>query len=174
MIKALSIAGAALWLLASSLLTVSGSPAYAAEVAKNPQITLETIFAGEGPSPQPGDAVFVDYVAFLSDGTIYDESGPAEEVPEQVAHLIPAGTYLEVEGLIPGVRNALLQMQRGGQYRVHVPAELAYSDTPPEDSGVPPNENLVFEITLYDFMTIDEITQRAAEIREIMAQASSK
>jgi hypothetical protein len=51
--------------------------------------------------------------------------------------------------MIPGFTQALVKMQRGGKYKVLIPAELA---TATRQAGeIPANTDLTFEIELLDF-----------------------
>ena len=106
--------------------------------ARPDSVDVDVITAGEGPSPQAEDVVFVEYVGKLEDGTVFDQSPPRPEIPAQIADLIPEGAYLEMGGVVPGFRDALLQMQKGGHYTVTIPAELAYGANPPAGSPIPP------------------------------------
>jgi FKBP-type peptidyl-prolyl cis-trans isomerase FkpA len=139
--------------------------------SRPPSVSVETVVAGEGGYPQEGDAVFIDYVGMLDDGTVFDESSPLPaDIPEQIAHLIPEGTYMQLDGVVPGFREGLMQMQKGGRYIIEIPAELAYGATPPAGSPIPANADLTFNVTLHDFMTPEELEARSAEINAVMAQ----
>ncbi len=138
-------------------------------LARPASVDVDVVTAGEGPSPQEGDAVFVDYVGKLEDGTVFDQSPPRPEIPAEIAELIPQGSYMELGGVVPGFRDALMQMQKGGVYTVEIPAELAYGANPPAGSPIPPNADLIFEVTLHEFMTQEELQARAMQINQIMA-----
>ncbi|HSG54678.1 MAG TPA: FKBP-type peptidyl-prolyl cis-trans isomerase [Paracoccaceae bacterium] len=138
-------------------------------LARPASVDVDVVTAGEGPSPQEGDAVFVDYVGKLEDGTVFDQSPPRPEIPAEIAELIPQGSYMELGGVVPGFRDALMQMQKGGVYTVEIPAELAYGANPPAGSPIPPNSDLTFEVTLHEFMTQEELQARAMQINQIMA-----
>lgn len=143
-------------------------------LARPGTVDVDVITAGEGPSPTAEDVVFVDYVGKLEDGTVFDQSPPRPEIPAQIASLIPQGAYLEMGGVVPGFRDALLQMQKGGHYTVNIPAELAYGANPPAGSPIPANADLTFDITLHDFMTQEQLAERAAQINAIMAEAQGE
>lgn len=138
-------------------------------LARPATVDVDVVTAGEGPSPQEGDAVFVDYVGKLEDGTVFDQSPPRPEIPAEIAELIPQGSYMELGGVVPGFRDALMQMQKGGVYTVTIPAELAYGANPPAGSPIPPNADLTFEVTLHEFMTQEALQARAMQINQIMA-----
>ncbi|MFC3100314.1 FKBP-type peptidyl-prolyl cis-trans isomerase [Altererythrobacter lauratis] len=132
-------------------------------------VDVEVITAGTGPSPQETDAVFVEYVGKLADGTVFDQSPPRPEIPEAIADLIPEGSYMELQGVVPGFREAILQMQKGGKYKVEIPAALAYGANPPAGSPIPPNADLTFEVTLHEFLTQEQLQERVTQINTIMA-----
>jgi len=139
-------------------------------IARPASVDVETITAGTGATPAEGDAVFVDYVGKLEDGTVFDQSPPRGEIPEQIAHLIPQGTYMELGGVVPGFREALMQMQKGGRYTVTVPAEKAYGASPPPGSPIPANAALTFDVTLHEIMTPEQVQERLAQINAIAGQ----
>jgi FKBP-type peptidyl-prolyl cis-trans isomerase FkpA len=136
-------------------------------------VDVETVTAGTGESPKEDDAVFVDYVGKLEDGTVFDQSPPRPEIPAEIADLIPQGSYMELSGVVPGFREAILQMQKGGVYTVTIPAELAYGANPPAGSPIPPNADLTFDVTLHDFFTQEQLQERAMQINQVMAQAQA-
>lgn len=139
-------------------------------LARPASVDVETITAGTGENPKEDSAVFVDYVGKLEDGTVFDQSPPRGDIPEQIAHLIPQGSYMELGGVVPGFRDALLQMQKGGHYTVHIPAELAYGANPPAGSPVPPNADLTFDVTLHEIMSPAQVQERLAQINAITSQ----
>ncbi|TIX51302.1 FKBP-type peptidyl-prolyl cis-trans isomerase [Alteraurantiacibacter aquimixticola] len=139
-------------------------------VTRPDTVSVTTLTAGEGPTPQEGDAVFVDYVGTLEDGTEFDRSPPMGEIPEQIRDLIPQGSYMELDGVVPGFREGLLQMQKGGTYRVEIPSEMAYGPNPPPGSPIPANADLTFEVTLHEFMTQEQLQARADQINAVMAE----
>jgi FKBP-type peptidyl-prolyl cis-trans isomerase len=98
-------------------------------------LRVETLSPGSGPRPQTGDAVLVTYEGRLTNGTMFDSS--SSPVPMTVGELIP------------GFNEGLTLMNKGGRYRLHIPAALAYGA---EGAGgvVPPNADLIFDVTLVD------------------------
>ncbi|MDP3905805.1 FKBP-type peptidyl-prolyl cis-trans isomerase [Novosphingobium sp.] len=111
-------------------------------------IAIDTLKVGTGPSPTVNDVVLIKYKGTLPDGKVFDQQ-------EQAA--------FPVEGVIPGFTQALQKMQRGGKYKVEIPAALAYGDKAAGD--IPPNTDLTFEIELLDFKDRAEIeaAQRAMQ-----------
>jgi FKBP-type peptidyl-prolyl cis-trans isomerase FkpA len=134
-------------------------------------VSVETVTAGTGDNPQPDDVVFVHYTGRLADGTVFDES---QDLALPIEGILPAGTPLPLEGMVPGFREALVQMQRGGKYVVEIPAEKAYGETgrmnPQTGEGVPPNADLTFEIELVDFMPMAEAEERFLRLQQMMMQ----
>ena len=53
-------------------------------------------------------------------------------------------------GVIPGWTEALLQMKKGGSYRLWIPPELAYGPQGAGNGVIPPNSVLDFDVTLVD------------------------
>ena len=77
-------------------------------------VVIETLNAGNGPSPDATDNVRVFYVGRLSDDTIFDATDDPVVFP--------------VADLTPGLSEALTLMNTGGRYRVTIPSELAYGE----------------------------------------------
>ena len=80
--------------------------------------------------------VLIEYEGRLSDGTVFDSSagrGPTPMIAGQV---------------IPGFAQALTQMQKGGNYKIHIPSDLAYGPNPQPGSPIPPNADLDFDVTV--------------------------
>lgn len=130
-------------------------------------VSVEEKIAGTGANPTLDDVVFVNYVGQLTDGTVFDESPPAAWPVEGI---MPNGAPLPVANMIPGFRDALVQMQRGGSYRIEIPGELAYGDAPPPGSPITANADLVFDVEFVDFMPMAEAEQRFAALQQMVAQ----
>ena len=102
---------------------------------------------GEGPSPTATDTALVKYEGRLRDGTIFDAN---EQTP------MPVG------GVVPGFSEALQLMQKGGEYRIWIPSDLAYGEASPGEQ-IPPNSLLIFDVTLLDFISqaqMEELRQQ--------------
>jgi FKBP-type peptidyl-prolyl cis-trans isomerase FkpA len=132
-------------------------------------VTVDEIRAGTGENPKATDVVFVHYTGKLKDGTVFDQSQP---IPLPVQGILPEGTPLPLDRMVPGFREAALQMQRGGKYTVEIPADKAYGETgrvdPNTGEGVPPNSDLTFEIELVDFMPMAEVDRRFDVLQQRM------
>ena len=138
---------ALLLVLATPLTSVAAQDATPATPAATspvavPAITLETLRPGTGASPTQSDIVIVNYEGRLLDGAIFD-SNPRAPLP--------------VNGVIPGFSEGLQRMQKGGQYRLTIPAELGYGAVAP--GPIPANSTLVFTVELIDFGRPDQVRQ---------------
>ncbi len=134
-------------------------------------VSIDEVRAGTGDNPTAEDVVFVHYTGKLADGTVFDQSQP---LPLPVEGILPEGTPLPLQNMVPGFREAALQMQRGGKYTVEIPADKAYGAegrmNPQTGEGVPPNSDLTFEIELVDFMPMEEVEARFDRLQQMMMQ----
>ncbi|MEO7787866.1 MAG: FKBP-type peptidyl-prolyl cis-trans isomerase [Sphingomicrobium sp.] len=97
-------------------------------------VTVKTVAEGKGPPIGVNDGVIIEYTGRLKDGKVFDTTegrGPAPLLVGQV---------------VPGFSSALQRMQSGGRYQVHIPSKLAYGDSQPPGSPIPPNSDLEFDI----------------------------
>ena len=133
---------AALAILLATLVTAPALAQTSAPAASAPQIQLETLRAGTGGSPTDSDVVIVNYEGRLLDGSVFD-SNPRAPLP--------------VDGLIPGFTEGLKRMQKGGQYRLTIPAALGYGDQ--AQGPIPANSDLVFTVELIDFGPASTVRQ---------------
>lgn len=137
-------------------------------------VTVDVITEGTGGSPKADDVVFVNYVGKLEDGKEFDRSQDPQ-LPPQIKAMLPGGTPLPLAQMVPGFREAAVQMKKGGKYEVFIPAEKAYGAEgrldPQTGEGVPPNANITFEIELVDFMSMADAEQRFMAIQQMMMQA---
>ena len=134
-------------------------------------VSVEEVVAGTGENPKPTDVVFVRYTGKLEDGTVFDQS---QDAPWPLPGVMPEGAPLPLEGMVPGFREAAVQMQKGGKYEVWIPAVKAYGETgrtnPQTGEGIPPNADLTFEIELVDFMPMAEAESRFKQLQMAMMQ----
>lgn len=94
---------------------------------------------GTGAEVKASNTIQVDYTgAVAATGIVFQsskDSGQPVEFP--------------LSGVIPGWTQGIPGMKEGGTRRLLIPAELAYGATPPPGSGIPPNADLVFDVTLH-------------------------
>jgi FKBP-type peptidyl-prolyl cis-trans isomerase FkpA len=133
-------------------------------------LNVDTLVAGSGGMAKVGDVVFVKYKGSLAaDGTVFDES---REIPLPVEGVFPEGSPFPVEegATIPGFFNGLQQMQKGGKYKLFIPAEQAYGAEPPQGAPIPPNADLIFEIEVMDIMSREAFDRNLAILQQAMQQ----
>ena len=118
-----------------------------------PDIELTTITAGTGPSPTMDDVAMVKLKGELKNHKVFqpEASGP-----------------LALRGIVPGFSRALLRMQKGGKYRLMIPAKLGYGDQAPE--GIPANSDLYFDIDLLGFMNAEQYEQQQMMMQQMQQQ----
>ncbi|WOE75996.1 FKBP-type peptidyl-prolyl cis-trans isomerase [Alterisphingorhabdus coralli] len=126
-------------------------------------VKIITLADGEaGVSPSSGDIAAVSYVGQLLDGTVFDAN---EQAAFSLAGPNDPPTPPMFPTIIPGLREAMLTMEKGGRYRVIIPSDQAYGDQPKGD--IPANSDLQFEIELRDFRSMAELE---AEFRAMQQQ----
>ncbi|UIP06568.1 FKBP-type peptidyl-prolyl cis-trans isomerase [Erythrobacter sp. SDW2] len=133
-------------------------------------IDLDTITEGTGGTPKIGDVVFIKYVGKLPDGTEFDRSRPLPIPPG----IFPDGTpmLLEPGQQIEGFFQGLQQMEKGGKYKLEIPAALAYGETSPSPA-IPANSDLVFEVEMVDFMSRADADAKMAALEKAMQAAQA-
>ncbi|MBO7522169.1 MAG: FKBP-type peptidyl-prolyl cis-trans isomerase [Opitutales bacterium] len=93
---------------------------------------------GEKPMPTEESTVKVDYVGTLPDGREFDASakhgGPAE---------------FPLMGVVPGFREGLQKVGKGGMIQLYIPAELGYGNR--AMGIIPPGSPLIFIVDMIDF-----------------------
>jgi FKBP-type peptidyl-prolyl cis-trans isomerase FkpA len=107
-----------------------------AQSVRHRTVQVATVQAGSGPKIQAPDGVLIEYEGRLANGTVFDSSAGKGPVP------------LLVSQVIPGFAEALSQMQKGGNYKVHIPSKLAYGATPPQGGPIPPNADLDYDVRI--------------------------
>ena len=136
-----------LWLGVAAVLLAAGGIAWASLPAA---VDVQTLVAGKGASPTIEDVALIKYKGTLPDGKVFDQQEQA---------------VFPLQGVVPGFTKALMQMQRGGKYKVQIPSELAYGDKQAGD--IPPNTDLTFEIELIDFRSRAEIEEQQRMMQQM-------
>lgn len=117
---------------------------------------ISVIEKGDGTKPTSEDKVLIGYAGYLEDGALFDTNYP--EIAKVYGQYNPQRDaqggyqpfpmiYNESAGLIPGFREAMLNMNVGDKARVYIPSALAYGErgAPPV---IKPNTNLVFDLEI--------------------------
>jgi FKBP-type peptidyl-prolyl cis-trans isomerase FkpA len=136
-----------LWLGVAAALLVAGGIAWAGMPSS---VKVDTVTEGKGMSPTRDDVALINYKGMLDSGKVFDEG---KQVP------------LALSDMIPGFTQALEQMQRGGKYKVLIPASLGYGSQ--QTGEIPPNSDLVFEVELLDFKSKAEIEQQQRLMQQL-------
>lgn len=110
----------------------AGTRSFRAETTAN-GVQIRTVEKGAGPLVQSVDGVMIEYEGRLTDGTVFDAS-QGRPVPMLAGQVIP------------GFSEALQKMQKGGRYKIRIPAKLAYGASPPPGSPIPANADLDFDV----------------------------
>lgn len=98
-------------------------------------LQYEVIKQGDGPKPTAADTVTVHYTGTLTDGTVFDSSKQRGQ---------PA--TFPLANVIKGWTEGVVLMPVGSEYRLTIPAELAYGDQ--EVGTIPAGSVLVFDVEL--------------------------
>ncbi|EIZ78616.1 peptidylprolyl isomerase, FKBP-type [Novosphingobium sp. Rr 2-17] len=136
-----------IWLGVAAIALAAGGVAYAAMPVS---VHIDTLTKGTGVSPTVADVALVNYKGTLPDGKVFDQQQQA---------------VFPVAEVVPGFSQALQKMQRGGKYKVEIPAQLAYGDK--QAGAIPPNTDLTFEVELLDFKSRAEIEQQQRFLQQL-------
>ena len=113
-----------------------------------------------GVKPKPSDRVLIDCTGLFEDGSFFFSTTEAdakkynqysEDAAKQGAYQAFAMPYNESATLVPGFREAMLNMNIGDKARIFVPSYLGYGDA--GRGPVPPNANLIFDIEIVSLET---------------------
>jgi FKBP-type peptidyl-prolyl cis-trans isomerase FkpA len=103
-------------------------------------VYFEDVRAGRGRVAAEGDAVVLEYRAWLPDGTLFEQ----RPSPEGFG---PSSFVLGADAPVPGLGTGVAGMRPGGVRRVVVPPEHGYGLVG-RPVGVPTGATLVFEVRL--------------------------
>ncbi len=124
-------------------LSEAANAAFLANNAKQPGVAVRPsglqyriIQNGFGRHPKPNDDVNVYYTGKLINGKVFDGTEMG----------LPA--TFKPSGVIPGWAEALQIMREGDHWQLVIPAPLAYGARGAGDGLIPPNQTLVFDLTL--------------------------
>jgi FKBP-type peptidyl-prolyl cis-trans isomerase len=100
-------------------------------------LQYKVLTTGTGPIPKQTDTVIAQYRGTTIDGTEFDSSYKRNE---------PA--TFQVGEVIPGWSEALQMMPVGSKWQLAIPSDLAYGPNPPPQSGIGPDQVLLFDVEL--------------------------
>ena len=92
---------------------------------------------GQGEKPNANSTVAVKYTGRHLNGESFDASGDT-----------PA--TFNLNGVVPGFREGLMQIAKGGKATLYIPGKLAYGNQGQPAAGIGPNEMLVFDVEVLD------------------------
>ncbi len=128
---------------ANSALSAEANTAYLQANAKKKGVVVlpsglqyNILHNGFGKRPGITDLVTVYYTGWLINGTMFD--GTEASLPAQ----------FKVTDVIPGWTQALLLMREGDVWHLVIPPHLGYGARGAGQGAIPPNQTLVFEVTL--------------------------
>lgn len=129
------------------------SPEPEVAVAATDSICVEILESGTGTArPLYTDSVRVNYIGRLMptdrypDGYVFDHSGLSENPADVFSNSLGAPTKLAVSGTVEGFTTALQMMRVGDRWRIYIPQELGYGDSPV--GSVPAYSATSFEVQL--------------------------
>jgi len=98
-------------------------------------LQYEVLTAGDGAKPTAEQTVEVHYHGTLVDGTVFDSSVSRGET-----------ISFPVKGVIPGWVEGLQLMTVGSKWKLFIPADLGYGNSP--QGPIPAGSTLIFEVEL--------------------------
>ena len=103
-------------------------------------LKIEIITEGNGATASTGNRVSVHYKGMLTDGDVFDASGPRGK---------PFSFEIGAGQVIPGWEQGVSGMKVGEVRKLTIPPKLGYGSRGGGDT-IPPNATLIFEIELLD------------------------
>ncbi len=109
-----------------------------------------------GKKPTSQQKVLIDYAGYFEDGTLFDTSSATiakandkynEQRDKQGQYKPFPMIYNETARLVPGFKEAMLNMKVGDRAKVFIPSYLAYGERG-AGNVIPPNANLIFELEI--------------------------
>lgn len=123
-------------------------------------LKIHILEEGDGPKPDTGDQVRVDYAGYFEDGTVFDtskediaiESGIFDQQrKDQIGYSPMTTTYGPDAQVIPGFKEGLQEMKVGDRAILFIPSHLAYG-AGGAGGVIPPNTDLIFELELVEIV----------------------
>ena len=104
----------------------------------NTGLTYLVEVEGEAPTPAEDATVVVNYTGKHINGEVFDSTdgrGPAA---------------FNLQGVVPGFREGLMLLGKGGKATLVIPGSLAYGANGSHDGSIKPNETLIFDVELLE------------------------
>lgn len=98
-----------------------------------------------GPKPTETSTVKIDYTGKLINGNKFDSSKDRGEP-----------STFNLQQVIPGIREGLQLVGKGGSIRLYIPSALGYGDH--NLQGIPAGSTLIFDVDMLDIVTDDKKT----------------
>ncbi len=111
------------------------------QYAKNENLLYVDEVVGQGLEAKSGNRVAMLYKGWLTDGTIFDQSGVNEEGQVQ-----PFVFQIGQRQVIQGWDQGIIGMKVGGKRRLVIPSAFGYGET--GQGPIPPNAMLIFDVEL--------------------------
>jgi FKBP-type peptidyl-prolyl cis-trans isomerase FkpA len=106
-------------------------------VVKRPDgLQYRILSSGFGKRPGPTDTIQINFSGKLIDGKIFDGTSPGLPVT------------LAVNALIRGLNEGVQLMHEGDHWQLVIPSNLGFGPAGAANGVVPPNQALVFDVTL--------------------------
>ena len=94
---------------------------------------------GDGPKPNRGQRVYVNFSGALTNGQVFDNS---------YERGLPYGFVLGTNSVVRGWDEGIAKLNQGGKATFFVPPKLGYGAT--GNDKVPPNSEMIFYVELFD------------------------
>ena len=115
-------------------------PDTGAAPATDAEAEINILEEGDGPAPQAGEIVTLNYTVSLEDGTVIDSS---DQAGQPVQFILGQGMVL------PAIDEGVSQMNQGGVVQIVIPPALAYGEQG-VPGVIPPNSTITFEMELLE------------------------
>ena len=103
-------------------------------------VFYKVLTEGNGEKPAANATAMVTYEGRLIDGTVFDSS--LQRSPDK-----PVG--MPVQGVIEGMRTALMAMPVGSEWEIYIPYDKAYGEAG-QGEAIPPFSTLIFKVKLVE------------------------
>ena len=95
---------------------------------------------GTGTRPNANSDVKVKYKGYFTNGSVFDETDPANIKP------------FNLQQVIPGWTEGIQLFKEGGEGILLIPSRLGYGPSGSQSGTIPPNSVIIFDIELLDVL----------------------